>query len=175
MIVNVWLALRDAAQALVIERLDWDESVDGIYGGPIPDRAVRLFEKMAHRNVAQGHYRIDNDGANDWVLWNLIFNERRNVLIKVKGELDWLIATYSTQSKIAGAWHYSDGRQVGTTIEYDENGVETGVTGSPIYPVHARILEFMPDDVDEFDVHTRPIMPSDVNLLQGQQERRFVS
>ena len=46
----------------------------------------------------------------------------------------------------------------------------TGMTGTPIYPIHARTIDFMPD-VD--DVGTRPTELSDVNLLAGQAPRSF--
>lgn len=46
----------------------------------------------------------------------------------------------------------------------------SGHTGDPIFPLHTRILEFIPD-VD--DVGTRPIIVTDVNLGGGQATRWF--
>lgn len=46
----------------------------------------------------------------------------------------------------------------------------SGYTGTPTYPLHARLIDFMPD-VD--DVGTRPTELSDVNLLAGQPPRYF--
>ena len=175
MLVNVLLALRRDTSVLLTERLEWDEEADGEYDGPVPDRAYRIFQAASDFK----RYRIDTDGGADWVLWSLYFSGPKNILIKVRDELDWLASTYPNRVKIGGAWHYDDGRQVGTTIQYDEDGVETGVTGTPVYPIHPRLLEFMPDlverDADGVEVsRVRPTMLSDVNLLQGQKERRFV-
>ena len=47
----------------------------------------------------------------------------------------------------------------------------SGHTGDPEFPLHVRILEFMPD-VD--DVGTRPTELSDVNLGAGQAPRNFL-
>ncbi len=178
MIVNVWLALRDDAQALVRERLAWDEETQGEYSGPVLDRAVRIFRMVAHLD-AMGHmYRVDTPVSRAWSLWSLYFDKPVSMLLKVKDELDWLVATYTDRVKIGAAWHYSDGRQVGTTIEYDEDGAETGMTGTPTYSLDSRLLEFMPNivirDTDgNITSSERPTELSDVNLLQGQKERRF--
>ena len=49
-----------------------------------------------------------------------------------------------------------------------------GTTGQPLFPLHTRILEFMPDIVDEDGNSTRPTALSDVNLGMGQTPRRFL-
>lgn len=210
MIVNVWLVLRANAQALIVTRLNWDESVDGVYSGPVPDRAFRLFRLMADWEVVQAIFRIDTDGANDWHLWNVYFNKPKDILLKIRDEIDWLLANFPNQTRVGGAWHF-DSRQVGTQFVFGdvtrdvdiddpdfvqpdpENPIPVpqitiqvttteivGTSGTPTYPLHARALELMPDilarDADGNVISTaRPTMVSDVNLLQGQQERRFVS
>lgn len=55
------------------------------------------------------------------------------------------------------------------TGDVDEDYV-SGITGTPTYPVPARLIEAMPD-ID--DVGTRPTVLSDVNLLMGQPTRWF--
>ena len=208
MIVNVWLALRDDAQALVRERLAWDEETQGEYSGPVPDRAFRLFRLMAHWKVVQNIFRTDAGGINDWHLWNIYLNKPKDILLKVRDEIDWLLANFTNQTRMGGAWHW-DSRQVGTQFVYDEvtrdvlvddpdfvqpdpeNPIEVpqitiqvttteivGTSGTPTYPLHSRLLEFIPDIV-EWDADgnvissVRPTDLSDVNLLQGQKERRF--
>lgn len=177
MIVNVWIVLRDDAQPLIVTRLNWDESTQGPYSGPVPDRAFRLFRLMADWKVVQDIFRIDTDGANDWHLWNVYFDKPKDILLKIRDEIDWLLANFPNQTRVGGAWHF-DSRQVGTQFTRDADGNITGVTGTPTYPIHARILELMPDIVthDENGVETsrvRPTVPSDINLLMGQKERRF--
>lgn len=179
MIVNVWLVLRADAQALIVTRLNWDEEVDGVYSGPVPDRAFRLFRLMADWKVVQAIFRIDTDGANDWHLWNVYFDKPKDILLKVRDEIDWLLANFPNQTRIGGAWHF-DSRQVGTQFTRDADGNITGVTGAPTYPIHARALELMPDiitrDADgNVTSTTRPTALTDVNLLQGQEDRRFAS
>ena len=205
MIINVWLALRDDAQALIKQRLRWNPRVDGPYTGPVDPRAATLFRRMADLEGTQRLFRTDRVAGRDYSLWSLYFNSKKVAPAKVKKELDWLIATYPNRVAILGAWH-EDGRQVGTQHVYDTQTVNkevsfrnpdfqpdpelplfddrrilrefrdvevtsvVGKTGTPLYPLHARLLNFMPD-VD--DIGTRPTGPSDVNLLAGQMPRSF--
>ena len=51
----------------------------------------------------------------------------------------------------------------------------SGHTGDPLFPLHTRILEFMPDLVDEEGAPIgRPSDLSDVNLGMGQVPRNFL-
>lgn len=177
MIVNPWLALRNDAQALMKTRLDWDEEIQGPYVGPVTDRQRKVFAAMVDRATVQRLFRIDNDGGRDWTLWNVYFNEAKDVLLKIQAELDQLAIDFSVQFRIGGAWHF-DGRQVGTQFTFDVDGNITGVTGTPIYPFHSRLLELMPDivthDIDGNEIsRVRPTDLSDVNRLQGQTVRNF--
>lgn len=165
MIVNLWLALRDDSQALIKTRLTWDEKTQGEYTGPVTDRQFKLFSLMQDRANRQRLFRIDRVASRDWIWWSLDFDFPKNVLQKIKAEIDDLIANFPNHVKIIGAWHWDDGRQV-------KQG------GTPVYPVHARILELMPDVVtfDEFGnetSRTRPTVPSDINLGLGQTPRQF--
>ena len=160
MTVNVWLALRDDAQALIKTRLEWDEEKDGEYSGPVTDRQVKLFRLMHDLENTQRLFRVDNDGTNDWTLWNIYFDFPKDVLLKVKDELDQLIIDYPNHIKIIGAWRW-DGTQVAD------------------YPIHSRILELMPDvvtyDSDGNELsRTRPTVASDVNMGLGQAPRIFL-
>ena len=158
MTINVWLALRDDAQALIRARLSWDEETQGEYSGPITDRQHKLFKLMHDLETTQKLFRVDA-GARDWTIWNLYFDLPNNILLKVQNEIDALIVAFPNHIKIIGAWKWN-----GTQI--------------PAYPLHARILEFMPDIVtyDENGNETsrvRPTVPSDVNLGLGQTPRQF--
>ena len=177
MIINVWLGVRDDAQALIVERLKWDDESQGEYAGAVPDRVLRFFQLMADWQIVQDIFRTDTDASRAWYLWNVSFDKPKDAMIKVKAELDWLLDTYTNQTRIGAAWHW-DGRQVGTQFTYDENGVITGTTGTPVYPLHARLIEFMPDIVTYDDdgnetSRTRPTVLSDVNLGLGQTPRQF--
>lgn len=159
MIVNLWLALRDDAQALIKTRLNWDEESQGPYTGPVTNRQFKLFRLMADLDVVGRLFRLDNDGSNDWNLWSLFFDFETNVLQKIQDELDALVAEFPNHVKIVGAWNYDTGAQVG-------------------YPLHARILEFIHDvvthDSDGNETsRTRPTVPRDSNLLFGQAVRDF--
>ena len=165
MTINVWLALRDDAQAQIKTRLQWDTELQGAYTGPVSNRQHRLFQLMHDQATVEHLFRIDRVSARDWHLWNLTFDFPNNVLQRVKDELDALIAAYPSHVKIVGAWNWDDGTQVEQA-------------GSPVYPIHARILELMPDVVT-YDINgnetsrTRPLVPSDVNLGFGQAPRQF--
>ena len=227
-IINVWIAIRDDAQALIHERLTWDEESQGEYSGPVTDRQAKLFGYMADRDTTQRLFRTDSL-ARVWTLWSVYFDLPGNILQKVKAELDQLALDYPNHIKLIGAWHW-DGRQVGTQYVYgpvtreiddpafnqpdipnpdyqpypdepdfdpretipdptwvapdpwpqiEETTIEIiGTTGEPTYPIHARLLEFMPDTVT-YDANgdetsrTRPTIPSDINLGLGQTPRLF--
>lgn len=182
--VNVWIALRDDAQAQIKARLDWeadDPDTRGDYIGPVSDRHAKLFMRMQDLDSVQRLFRVDTDAGRDWTVWNLYFSASGTVLSFIAAEIADLVATYPNHIRVVGAWHW-DGRQVGTQwdITYDAEGNEISrtTTGTPVYPVHPRLLELMPDDV-EYDSNgdeisrTRPTVPSDVNILYGQAPRRF--
>jgi hypothetical protein len=114
---------------------------------------------MADQGTVERLFRLDNDGSNDWSLWNLIFDFAIDVLQKIQNEVDALVAEFPNHVKVIGAWNYDTGAQVG-------------------YPLHARLLEFIADIVT-YDENgneisrVRPIVPRDINLLQGQTVRDF--
>lgn len=153
MTINVFIAVREDAQALIVERLQWDTESQGEYSGLVTDRQAKLFALMQDQTNRQELYRIDVDAGRSWWLWTVDFDFPGDILQKVKAEIDQLIIDYPNHIRVGGAWHWSDGRQV---------------TG---YPLHSRLIEFMPD-ID--DIGTRPLTLSDVNLMQGQEERQFV-
>ena len=209
MFVNIWLVLRDDAQAAIKQAVDEGED----YTGPVPARVVRIFDRMQDRAVVSRLWRSPTIQSRQYTLWSVYFTESHQTLQKVRDELDWLVATYPNQAAIAGAW-LKDGRQAGTTFVYTDvpnpnyNGdtepetlpnpdyqpdpeledydpreelpnpiydgelivTETSTTGTPVYPLHPRLLDFM-QDLD--DQGTRPSNPTDVNLLFGQSPRRF--
>ena len=175
MTINVFLALRDDAQALIKERLNWDESTE--YSGPVTNRQNKLFKLMQDRANRQKLFRIDEISTRSWTLWSLYFDFDKDIMQKIQAELDDLTTNFPNHVKIVGAWHW-DGRQAGTQFVRDAEGNITGTSGSPTYPLHARLIQFMPDDVT-YDENgnetsrTRPTVPSDVNLAMGQSPRRF--
>ncbi len=148
MIINVWLALREDAQALIKTRLQWDEETQGEYTGPITDRQFKLFQLMHDLDTTQRLFRVDRIGNRDWTLWSIYFDFKTSVLLKIQAELDDLTTNFPNHVKIIGAWHWGGGQ------------VEQG--GSPVYPLHNRILKFMPGGV-----------LADINLGLGQTPRQF--
>ena len=99
---------------------------------------------MADRAVVAPMFRADTQGATT--------RELRIVYIEdVPGWQGSLLQGFP-QSRILGAWTM-DGELIG--------------------PLSNRIVEYMPDDVDEFGVHTRPTGPKQVNLGMGWADRRW--
>ena len=182
MIVNLWLALRDDAQALMQTRLDWDEESQGVYSGPITDRQAKLFGHIADRARQLGVFKVDTLNTRDWNLWTVDLNGTGDLLQLVKDELDQMALDYPTQFKIIGAWRWDPGmpfgRQVGTQFVFDADGAVIGVTGTPTYPLDSRALKFMPNiktwDADGNLLTDDPATVfTDVNLVQGQAARDF--
>ncbi len=183
MTINAWLVLRDDAHAAIVTRLTWDTESQGEYTGPVTDRQARLFGYIAHLAAQLNQYRPDTVNGREWTLWTVDFNLPGALLQKVRTELDQLALDYPNRFKIGGAWHWDPdmpfGRQVGTQFVLDpETGEVTGVTGTPAYPLDARLLNFMPNiktwDADGNLLTDEPATKlTDVNLVQGQSPRRF--
>jgi len=166
MFINVWLAITDTAEDVILTRLRWDEQVQGEYSGPITERQHRLFRLMADQEVVRKLFKTTTAQGKTWKLWSISFNEDNNALLKIKFELDNLVVLYPGELNIVGAWH-RDGRQVGTDWT-DET--QTATIGTPTYPIPASLIDFMPD-IDE--AGTRPTSLSDINLVMGQSARIF--
>lgn len=162
MIANLWIALDDRARATA---------------NPSQNSAGSdIFRQLGDPSV-RALFRRDNPaGPRDYELWSVYYEiDTPNELLQIRNALN---AEFPGQLRTIGAWWF-DGRQVGTEWELDEDGVRTGgITGQPLFPLGARVLEFMPDDVtyDEDGVETsrtRPIVLSDINLGFGQKPRQF--
>lgn len=147
MIFNLWMGFDDLAQS----------------GGAEDSDVFKQLGDPAARKV----YRQD-DSSNAprvYELWNLYYTgvNSDQEAVDIRNDIN---AEFPGQVRTIGGWWF-DGRQVGT--EWTDNDRLT-VTGTPLFPFHASILEYMPD-ID--DIGTRPTDPSDVNLLAGQAPRRF--
>ena len=175
------------------ERLAWSEAVragqttapftipnsgDCTASGVVTNRQAKVFALMADRDNVQRLFRVDTVTGRQWTLWSVYFDAPVAPLLMMQMELDNLAANYTSQFVVIGAWHW-DGRQVGTQWELDADEQRTGDTiGISTYPIHARLIQFMPDivtyDEDGNETsRTRPITMSDVNLGFGQSPRRF--
>lgn len=110
MFVNVWIALRDDAQAAIKERLNADDS-GTLYSGPVDDRTAKLFHRMVDRNNVQRLFNIATAGGRQYTLWSITFDEPGNVLQKIKDEIDRLATEYPNRFIVAGAWNW-DGSQI---------------------------------------------------------------
>lgn len=156
--VNVWIALRDDAQAAIKTRMDWDEESQGEYSGPVANRTARLFEKMYDRAVVQNLFRVATIGARDYTLWSVYFDESVDILQKVQAELDDLAAEYPSQFIIAGAWK-EDGAMVGCDLVLNQvaNPAYTGepyMIANPAYQPDMGDPAGDPYPVDDWDPRT---------------------
>ena len=136
--VNVWVALRDDAQAAIVERLQWDEASQGPYTGPVSDETALLFSRIRGGAQVQRLFRVATINARQWTLWNLFYDGPTNILQRVQDELDQLAIDYPNQFIIAGAWIWDDGalgcRQIGTQLDIQTRTVSIDVrTRNPDY------------------------------------------
>lgn len=172
--VNLWVLLSATATALIRTRLEWDEEQRGEYKGSIGRVENSIFNTMADfANVARMFKQPTFTGRKQH-LFTLNFTSEAEA---VKA-LDNIETNHAGQSIIGGAWFW-DGRQLGTEWVLNEGGERTGDTvGVPTYQLHARLLDFMPDTIKRSNtgnvISTTPAtVLTDVNLIQGQKERRF--
>lgn len=161
MIVNLWMGFDDRAQ-----------SDANPVEGELPSVAYRALGDPVVRSL----FRQDNpSGPRSYELWSLYYEvDTDQQVMDIRNDLN---AEFPGQLRTIGAWWW-DGRQVGTEFTFDIDGVITGTTGDPTFPLHVRILEFIPDivtyDNDGNETgRSRPLVVSDVNLGAGQIERRF--
>jgi hypothetical protein len=155
--VNVWVALRDDAQAAINERLTWDVESQGPYTGPVSNRTAILFTRMFDRAVVERLFRVATIGGRQYTLWNLYFTERGNILQLVQDELDQLALDYPNQFIIAGAWIWDDNtlacRQVGTQLDIQQRTYQAPTRQeNPNYQPDDQLPNFDPEEfifVDE--------------------------
>jgi len=167
--VNVLIALSSTAKDTVRPLLN-DDDYKGTHL-----KAVRILRKMANIGTVEKVWRSPRIAGKDWHLFEASFVVTDKD--KVRDALDFLNTEYPNNAAIVGAWWY-DGRQVGTRFTYDEDGQITGTTGTPLYPIHPRLIDFMPDEEvrdgnGDLLFTQRPTQLSQVHLRQGQAPRRF--
>ena len=173
-LVNVWLAMSATATNAIRTRLQWNAEEQGEYTGPVTDTEYRIFLKMADFVTVERMFKRPIIDGKRRHLFTLNFA----ATAKARTALEYIEANRPGHFNIAGAWWW-DSRQIGTQWELDAEGNRTGnTTGTPLYPLHARLLDFMPDIVEhDSDGNiistTAATVLVDVNLVQGQEPRRF--
>ncbi len=155
MFANIWLAISDAAQDVVIESLEWPE--DTPYTGPLRPRSRRLFEYMDDQATRRRLFTKPTLQGTVYNLWSIEFDDDKEDLQLVRDELDFLIGQYPDQIAIMGAWRW--------------NGNQIGVP--PIYPIPNYLWRFLPDPLPDGTSPSSNADLVDVNLLFGQSPRDF--
>ncbi|MCP4451606.1 MAG: hypothetical protein GY809_09110, partial [Planctomycetes bacterium] len=122
------LGLRDDAQAVIVERLKWDEETDGEYTGPVDDRTNRLFSYMQDFTQRQKLFNTVSAGGYTYVAWSFMFTGDSTLFQQVVDEIDWVTAEYPDHIFVLGAYVYKAGdimcKQAGTTLVIDTRIVE---------------------------------------------------
>lgn len=167
MFINVWMAVSDAAQNVIIEALRWDEESQGQYSGPLTRRQRRLFEYMQDETTRRRLFKKPTLAGTTYNLWSIDFNDDAETLQLVRDEIEGLMAQYPSQIAVLGAWR-KDGRQVGASYDQDGNR-----TSEAAYPLPNFLWRFMPDDAGGNPTATSNADLRDINLLYGQAPRDF--
>lgn len=151
MIANLWMGYDDIARAST----DPDENGEGGH------ESYKALGDPSVREI----FREDVDGPRTYELWSLYYEVDDGVeLLQIRNGLN---ADFPGNLRTIGAWWTATGGQV------------MNVAGTnPQFPLHTRILEFMPDLTDEDGLPIgRPATMSDVkprpNLGLGQASRDF--
>jgi hypothetical protein len=150
--INIWLAISDNAQSAIRERL----ATKGEYTGPVPDKAAKIFRKMADHATVLRLFRKPTLSGKVWNLWSVYIEGSQ----AAQDAIDYLATEYGTHFQVAGAWDYD--------------------TGAQIIAPHPKLLQFMPtiktfshDELPTLIGEAEPTVLTDVNLLQGQAPRQF--
>jgi len=161
MFANIWLGLRDDANTTVSEYLRWDEEANGPYDGPVNARAGRLFRFMADQDNVQKTFKTPILGGNPWHIWTISISEPEYSGEQIKDEIDWLIAEYSSQVSMVGAWKWT-GEQYGTEHVWDTRQVDKWVTRrNPGYQPDDELPDYDPEQ------YTRTFETVDEDYVSG--------
>jgi hypothetical protein len=109
-IINVWLAVSDAAQAEIRTALQDEE-----YSGPLTKREVAVFRYMQQEVERRRLFKKPTLSGTVYNLWSLDFDRDVDPVSAIKNTLDGLIAKYPNQIAIVGVWK-RDGAMLGTTL-----------------------------------------------------------
>lgn len=167
---NLWIALSQAGKDTLRPLLD-DSDYEGQHL-----IAVKIFRRMIDISTVERMFKTPTFNSKVWHLYSITFNDLGGQAAqKLQDALAHLEANYPAQFEVVGVWQW-DGRQAGTQwVDPDDHS--QGTTGTPLYPIHAQLLNFMPDVWDGVDPEIPVYIPAtvltDVNLIQGQTERRF--
>lgn len=196
---NVFLGVREEARVAIKERLNWRESEQGEYTGPVTDREAKIFSYIADLDTTERIFKRPTIGGNVWTLWNVNFTER---LSDVQQALTELLTDRPNHIAVLGAWKWT-GEQFGTEHVFDTRQVDKWVSRlNPDYQPDPELPDYDPvrvlrtfETVDETYVSGytgTPLYPipvsqllkfmpdvdgqpatvlADVNLLAGQTPR----
>lgn len=161
-LVNAWIAVKVSVRSAV-KAVAADIQAAKQAGTELTaqqNKLLKLARELSRLDL--DFYRKATIGADDWVLLDLIAGpewvERFDEVIP--------------SSVVAGCWN-PDGTQYGQAM--DPNGV---VTGTPVYPIHPKLLDFMPDDV-EYNAdgseksRKRPTKLKQIHKYLGWADRRW--
>ena len=167
---NVWIGLKQSAVDILRPLLD-----DSEYDGPHLT-AVKIFRRMTDIATVENLFKKPTLGGDVYQLFSVNFNQiEGDTAQKIQDAFDYLETNYLNQFAVVGAWWW-DGRQIGTQW-VDEADHSQGTTGTPLYPINAtQLVKFMPDvwNGDDPPTYSAATVLTDVNLIQGQSQRRFV-
>jgi len=166
---NVWIAVSETVFQQIKDHIN-----DPDYQGVLIN-LVRGLRRQVDIRTTSNMWKRPTIATKEYRLFSLVYGENDD-LQAIRDALDTLSAELGNDFSVAGAWWW-DGRQAGTQWELDQDGERTGnTTGTPIYPINAtQLVKFMPDVYDEQSDSMIPATElTDVNLVQGQSQRRFV-
>ena len=171
---NMWLGLSQAFQGeLVAYVLDGTPPLQFPEIGTLGEDTLELLATIYDNDAMERLYRTW--GGAGYRCWNC-YSDKPDNAGAIRADLDNLVSAYPTDFSILGAWHYDDGRPVGT--QWDDSDPPV-LTGDPWYLQPAQTINFMPDVPDpaspdpENPDMIRPTELSNVLLVYGQAPRTF--
>ena len=176
--VNLWIAL---SQQTLDEFKDYRQALrnDTTYSGPMDQYTSNVLDKMSDQEVVANLFSTPTLGGKTYTLFSVYLPGTS----QVQDAIDHLTTEWPDHFIVIGAW-WLDGRQAGTQWELDVDGERTGnTTGTPAYPIPTQAYRIMPPvivyDENGDVVSTTPASSNadlrDINLLSGQEPRRFVA
>ena len=148
MIINAWVEIRNDFTFPAEDPADDTE---------LQAKNRETLSKCGDIAVIPNIFKARVQGPRTWKVYSLLYD------VQTGQEFEQAVELFKSenpgQTDVLGAWHYEDGRQY---------GVELNGSGTPLYPIPARVIDYMPD-VDG----SPATVVTDVNLYYGQAHRDF--
>jgi hypothetical protein len=148
-----------------------DDTIENDFGNTDPNAPTPTYDILntsVDIQVVQPMYDTKTGLTSPLHLFNMNFATEADA----NNAVAFLLATWPLEEiEVQGAWYIDTGIQMGQEGVYDVEGVLTGLTGTPAYPIPLDAYELMPP-LDGVPATSNADL-RDINVIFGQAPRIF--